>query len=115
MGARPRRLLRPRCGYCVRFPFSALSRRFVGGWSALAAGFVCDGLQWIIRDMNSSAERILGAYTPRHLQGQVAGIAAMDKFVNAVCMPASILIDRRVLSTAWHPLEMPTTYMVSDG
>ncbi len=83
--------------------------------SALAAGFVCDGLQWIIRDMNSSAERILGAYTPRHLQGQVAGIAAMDKFVNAVCMPASILIDRRVLSTAWHPLEMPTTYMVSDG
>ena len=83
--------------------------------SALAAGFVCDGLQRIIRDMNSSAERILGAYTPRHLQGQVAGIAAMDKFVNAVCMPASILIDRRVLSTAWHPLEMPTTYMVSDG
>ena len=37
----------------------------------------------------------------------------MDKFVNAVCIPATILMDRHVLNTAWHPLEMPTTFVVS--
>ena len=31
---------------------------------------------------------------------------------NAVCIPATILMDRQFLSTAWHPLEMPTTYVV---
>lgn len=36
----------------------------------------------------------------------------MDKFVNAVCAPAAILIERQFLSTTWHPLEMPTTYVV---
>ena len=66
----------------------------------------------IVRKMEQTAVKILGAHTPKHLQSQVAGIAAMDKFVNAVCIPASILIERQVLDTAWHPLEMPTTYAV---
>lgn len=63
--------------------------------------------------MDKTAAWILSAHTPKHLQNQVAGIAAMDKFVNAVCIPATILMDRHVLNTAWHPLEMPTTFVVS--
>ncbi len=66
----------------------------------------------IMEEMDGIATRILSAYTPKHLQNQVAGIAAMDKFVNAVCIPATILIERHFLSTVWHPLEMPTTYVV---
>ncbi len=74
--------------------------------------FVTAELAEIIREMDQTAARILGSHTPKHLQSQVAGIAAMDKFVNAVCAPAGILLERNVLTTAWHPLEMPTTYAV---
>lgn len=66
----------------------------------------------IVREMDKTAATILSSHTPKHLQDQVAGIAAMDKFVNAVCIPATILIERQFLSTVWHPLEMPTTYVV---
>ena len=66
----------------------------------------------LIQEMDKTAAKILSSHTPKHLQNQVAGIAAMDKFVNAVCIPATILIEKQVLNTAWHPLEMPTTYVV---
>ena len=62
--------------------------------------------------MDRIAVCILSAHTPRHLQDQVGGIASTDKFINAVCIPATILIEREFLSTAWHPCEMPTTYVV---
>ena len=75
-------------------------------------GFISDGLASIVREMDKTAASILSSHTPKHLQEQVVGIAAMDKFVNAVCIPATILIERQFLSTAWHPLEMPTTYVV---
>ncbi len=74
--------------------------------------FISDELASIVREMDKTAATILSSHTPKHLQEQVVGIAAMDKFVNAVCIPATILMDRQVLSTAWHPLEMPTTYVV---
>jgi len=74
--------------------------------------FISNELVSIIYALDHSASQILSAHTPKHLENQVAGIAAMDKFVNAVCIPASILIGRRILDTAWHPLEMPTTYVV---
>ena len=74
--------------------------------------FVCDSLSSIIKEMNDTTARILSSHTPKHLQDQVNGIAATDKFVNAVCIPATILVDRRFLSTSWHPFEMPTTYVV---
>lgn len=79
---------------------------------SIANGFIISELVEIIHDMDKTAARILGAHTPKHLQNQVAGIAAMDKFVNAVCIPAAILIDRHILNTSWHPLEMPSTYVV---
>lgn len=75
-------------------------------------GFISDELASIVREMDKTAASILSSHTPKHLQEQVVGIAAMDKFVNAVCIPATILIERQFLSTAWHPLEMPTTYVV---
>ena len=74
--------------------------------------FIDSNLIEIVRKMEQTAVKVLGAHTPKHLHGQVAGIASLDKFVNAVCVPASILIERQVLDTAWHPLEMPTTYVV---
>lgn len=79
---------------------------------AIAKEFINSELVEIIRDMDKTAARILSAHTPKHLQSQVAGIAAMDKFVNAVCIPAAILVERNFLSTSWHPIEMPTTYVV---
>ena len=77
-----------------------------------AKEFINSELIEIIRDMDNTSAGILSAHTPKHLQNQVAGIAAMDKFLNAVCIPAAILIDRNILNTAWNPLEMPTTYVV---
>ena len=77
-----------------------------------AEQFVCDSLSTIIKEMDDTTARILSSHTPKHLQDQVNGIAATDKFVNAVCIPATILVDRRFLSTSWHPFEMPTTYVV---
>ena len=77
-----------------------------------AKAFVSNEIAEIIQEMDSTAAKTLGAHTPKHLQNQVNGVASADKFVNAVCIPATTLIDRQVLSTAWHPLEMPTTYAV---
>ena len=74
--------------------------------------FISAELASIVREMDKTAAKILSAHTPKHLQNQVNSIASMDKFVNAVCIPATILIDRQFLSTVWHPLEMPTTYVV---
>ena len=78
----------------------------------LADAYIDDNLKAILKEMDETSARILGAHTPKHLQNQVRGIAGMDKFVNGICIPASILIERQVLDTAWHPLEMPTTYVV---
>lgn len=77
--------------------------------------FVTDELSEIIREMDQTAVKILTAHTPKYLQSQAAAIAVMDKFVNAVCAPAGILLERGILTTAWHPLEMPTTYVVLNG
>lgn len=78
-------------------------------------GFVTAELSDILREMDQTAVKILTAHTPKHLQSQAAAIAVMDKFVNAVCAPAGILIGRGILTTAWHPLEMPTTFAVLNG
>lgn len=78
----------------------------------MVQAFISNELISIIQALDHGAAQILSAHTPKHLQDQVAGIAALDKFVNAVCIPATILMDRQVLSTVWHPFEMPTTYVV---
>lgn len=65
-----------------------------------------------IKGLDELAARILGEHTPKHLQAQVEGISRMDRFINAVCIPAKHLIDKKVLDTDWEPLEMPTAYVV---
>lgn len=74
--------------------------------------FIFSELIASIQEINQTTTQILGSYTPKHLQNQVAGIAAINKYVDTVCIPATILLDRKILSTAWHPFEMPTTYVV---
>jgi predicted Zn-dependent protease with MMP-like domain len=79
---------------------------------ALTKEFAQKELADIICEMDAASEKILAAHTPKHLQGQVKGVSATDKFINAVGIPVSILEERRTLSTDWHPLEMPTTFAV---
>lgn len=79
---------------------------------AIAKNFVTAELTDTIAEINSEAERVLSEHTPKHLQDQVADIAGMDKFLNAVCAPAAIMIERGYLSLDWHPSEMPTNYIV---
>ena len=78
----------------------------------MARVFLQNGTADTIRQLHRTAAEILRAHTPAHLQAQVPAIAAMDSFVHTVCIPAEILIDRGVLSTDWHPAELPTTYAV---
>ena len=74
--------------------------------------FISTDLASIIQEIEQVSAQILSAHTPKHLQQQVKGITSVEKFVNTVCAPASILIDRQFLNTVWHPLEMPTTYVI---
>ena len=74
--------------------------------------FISTDLVTIINEIERVSAEILCAHTPKHLQQQVKGITSVEKFVNTVCIPVTTLIDRQFLSTAWHPLEMPTTYVV---
>ncbi|MBQ3597992.1 MAG: RNA polymerase sigma factor [Clostridia bacterium] len=78
----------------------------------MVSEFVSTELKSIIIELDKTATGILSEHTPKHLQDQVEGVASMDKFLNAVCIPAAILMERQVLTTAWHPFEMPTTYVV---
>ncbi len=74
------------------------------GILSIVKEFITDELVTIIQEMDKTAARILSSHTPKHLQDQVAGIASLDKFVNAVCIPATILIERNALSIPWNPL-----------
>ncbi len=79
---------------------------------SLAGAFVSEELTEIIDEMDKISARILSSHTPKHLQDQIPGVASTDKFINAVCIPATHLVERKFLSTVWHPLEMPTTYVI---
>ena len=74
--------------------------------------FVADELGDILESMDAASTRVLSDHTPKYLQDQVKGIAGMDKFLCGVCLPAQILIDKKVLRTTWHPTEMPTTAVI---
>lgn len=74
--------------------------------------FLESDLSVLLKDLSQMTEKILAAHTPKHLQDQVAGIAGMDRFVNAVCIPAAIMIEKGYIDTAWNALEMPATYIV---
>lgn len=77
-----------------------------------AREFVDNNLSEVIKSLDNSSARILSEHTPKHLQKQVEGISKMSRLYNAVCVPAKHLIERKVLSTTWEPLEMPTVFVV---
>ncbi len=79
---------------------------------ALAKKFVDEELSNILSALNSSAMKILSNHTPKHLQEQVPGIAALDKFIHAISIPATIMIEKNYLSTDWKALEMPTNFII---
>ena len=81
----------------------------------LVSGFINHNLKEVILEMDATATKILSEHTPKHLQSQVAGIASMDKFINAVCIPTKILIERNVLNTNWNSRELPTTFIVLNN
>lgn len=74
--------------------------------------FIDCRLKDVILEMDATATNILSEHTPRHLKSQVAGIAGMDKFINAACIPSKLLIEKNVLHTNWNSLELPTTFIV---
>lgn len=78
----------------------------------IAKVFVSEKLKETIKELDRLSATILNEHTPKHLQNQVSGISGMDKFINAVCIPISILVDRNILSTNWNSLEMPTMFIV---
>ena len=78
----------------------------------LVSEFINPNLKEVILEMDATATKILSEHTPKHLQSQVAGIASMDKYINAVCIPTKILIERNVLNTNWNSRELPTTFIV---
>lgn len=78
----------------------------------LVSEFINHNLKEVILEMDATATKILSEHTPKHLQSQVAGIASMDKYINAVCIPTKILIERNVLNTNWNSRELPTTFIV---
>lgn len=77
--------------------------------------FLTSELSEIINEMDIAAAEVLSAHTPKHLQDQVNDIAGLDIFTNVVCIPADILIEEGFLSTSWHALEMPTTFVVLNS
>lgn len=76
-----------------------------------AENFVAEKLQNIIDKLDKSSAKILSEHTPKHLHNQVQYISGMDKLINAVGIPASILVDRKIINTNWNPFQMPTTFI----
>ena len=78
----------------------------------LVDNFISRELNKIIKEMDIISVKILSAHTPKHLQNQIKGIASTDKFINVISIPVTLLIEREVIKTKWHPFEMPSTYVV---
>ncbi len=74
--------------------------------------FVCRELTSVIHSIDQRAEKVIAEHTPRHLKNQISGIARQNKFYHAVCAPAKIMVENGFLNTCYHPLEMPTTFVV---
>lgn len=78
----------------------------------MVSDFVTGELEEIIEKMRELTQKILSEHTPKHLQNQVAGIAGINLFNDAVSIPAGIMVNKGYLSTIWTATEMPTTYIV---
>lgn len=80
----------------------------------LAEEFVRTELVVLLEELKEGTLHILMEHTPAHLQEQVPAIAKMDTFEHSVCAPGKLLMAHRYLQTTYHPLEMPTTFIVLE-
>ncbi len=81
----------------------------------LVKNFVTEKLEKTIHEINRSSARIIGEHTPKHLQDRVPAIARNGRMVNTACIPLRILIDRKILTSDWNPMEMPTMQIRLNG
>ena len=58
------------------------------------------------------SEKILAEHSPQHLKDSVIRVSGHNKFYHAVCVPAKIMIEKKFLSTAYNPSEMPSTFII---
>ena len=106
-------VLKERGRYAVAMPL--FTREQYAAVCKLAEDYAVGKMGGILREMNRLAADILSAHTPRHLQKQVPAISATGRYVNAGCIPVKLLLDRKVLSTEWNPLEMPGMHIELSG
>lgn len=78
----------------------------------MAADFVKEGLLPIAEKIDAAAAKIMKNHTPRHLHDKLPPIVAINRFHRTTAIPAQMLVEKGVLSTAYHPLEMPTCFIV---
>ena len=78
----------------------------------MAAGFVKENLLPIAEEIDAAAEKIMRNHTPRHLHDKLPPIVAINRFHRTTAIPVQMLVEKGVLSTAYHPLEMPTCFIV---
>jgi hypothetical protein len=79
---------------------------------AMAQAFLQKTTVVTIRSIYRLTSDILCTHTPKHLQTQIPAIAAMNSFVHTVCIPAELLIEKKIITTDYPPAELPTTYAV---
>lgn len=65
--------------------------------------------------IDESAQSVIAEHTPEYLKEQIPGIAVQNRFYHTVCAPARRMVAQGFLSTAYHPDEMPTTFVVQNG
>lgn len=80
----------------------------------IAQDFAKSELLPLIETLDEFAEKILRDHTPRHLHENIPAIAALDRFTRITAMPVRMLVEKGILSTAYHPLEMPTTFIIQN-
>ena len=103
-------VLKTENGYKLAMPVFTVSR-----YEAVLADiseFIDKEISPIIREIGHVSAKILKAHTPKHLQKQVAGIVSVSGFVDTVCEPANILLEKGFIHTDWNAVEMPTTCVV---
>ncbi len=74
--------------------------------------FMLDEIGFVIEAIDLQAEKVVAEHSPKHLKESVLRIAGHNKFYHAVCAPAKIMIERKFLSTTYHPNEIPGAFIV---
>ncbi len=74
--------------------------------------FMLDEIGIELEKLDLLSEKILAEHSPQHLKDSVIRVSGHNKFYHAVCVPAKIMIEKKFLSTAYNPSEMPSTFII---